>query len=329
MSADGEKNHLFHQVNDLIRSANNIFVQAHARCGDATGSVLAMTEYLRSLGKQYLAFLPDQVPANFSFMPGVEEIVTDKTSFNLAEFDLLLILDCGDLGRTEITDKILAEKNDNAVLVNIDHHYTNDYFGDINIVDKQAPATSVLIHQFFQANNVRLNKSMATNLLVGIFTDTGIFTNPATNQEALAKAADLLISGASVNSIVQSIFSNRSVKGLKLWARAFERLAINRKYNLAYTIILQRDLVELGLESEEELEPLSNFLNNLNDADIVLVLREKPGNKIKGALRTVKDKYDVGKLAALFGGGGHKKASGFTIEGRLFFNEEKGRWEVV
>ncbi len=326
---DEVKRRKFRQVNDLILSANKIFLQAHANCGDATGSVLAMADYLQSLDKEFLVFLPEPVPENFSFMPGVERIVTDSTSFNLGDFDLLLIFDCGDLGRTGIADKIIKEKDSSAVLVNIDHHYTNDSFGDLNIVDKKAPSTSVLIHQFFQANRIVLTKEMATNLLVGIFTDTGIFTNPATNQEALAKAADLLISGASVRSIINSVFHNRSLKGMKLWSRALERITINPRYNLAYTVILQQDLRELGIDSEEELESLSNFLNNLSDVDVILVLREKNNNKIKGAFRTVKDEYDVGRLAALFGGGGHRKASGFTIEGKLHFDENKQRWEVI
>lgn len=316
-------------IYQIILKSKNIFVQGHARCGDATGSTLAMMHWLASLNKRYLAFSPEPIPEIFNFLPGVEEIVTDSNNFNLSNFDLLLILDCGDISRTGIAEKIKQEKRPDAYLVNIDHHHTNDYFGDINFVDTTAPATATLVHDFFQANNINLNKKIATCLLNGIFTDTSIFTNPATNQNALGQAADLLIAGASVNTILHSLTKNKTIKSLKLWGRALERLQLNEKYQIAFTVLLQDDFRDFSEVKSEAVEGLANFMNSLSDAKIVMILREESGGLIKGSLRTTDDNCDVGKLAKFFGGGGHKKAAGFTIRGQIRYNEERKIWEVI
>jgi len=312
----------------LVQKSNYIFVQGHGGCGDAIGSTLAMVHWLERIGKKYIAFSPEPIPEMFQFLPGVEKITADKNSFNIKDFDLLLILDCGDIGRTGIAEKIKAEKLTQTVLVNIDHHHTNDDFGDVNFVDKNSPSTTVLVHEFFQINNISINKNIATCLLNGIFTDTGIFINPATNQEALGKASDLLLAGASLYTILNSILKNKTVLGLKLWGRALMRLQYNERYKLAYTVLLEKDFRELGISGEEGTEGLSNFMNNLNDAKITLILREENG-KIKGSFRTTDDQFDVAKLAGLFGGGGHKKAAGFTIPGQLFFDTTQNIWKIV
>lgn len=320
---------LLKEIYQQIFKAKRIFVQGHGNCGDAAGSTLAMAYWLRSMGKDYLAFSPEQIPDNLSFLPGAEEIIADSTKFDLKEFDVLLILDCGDLSQTGIADKIQMEKSSAALLINIDHHYTNDSYGDINFVDKMAPSTTTLVHEFMKVNDLVIDKKVATNLLCGIFTDTGIFSNPATNQEALNKASDLLIAGASLGSILNSVLKNRSVVSLKLWGRALERLTLNTKYKLAYTVLLQDDFRELGADSADEIEGLANFLNNLGEAKVTMVLTEKKGGQLKGSFRTTDDSYDVGQLASLLGGGGHKKASGFTISGLLRYNDKDGRWEVI
>lgn len=316
-------------IYNRIMSADKIFVQAHANCGDAAGSTLAIAHWLESIGKDYLAFSPEPIPENLSFLPGMEKIISDNTQFDLSDFDLLLILDCGDLSRTGIADKIKAEKSLSSTLINIDHHYTNESFGDINFIDKKAPSTTVLIHEFMKANGVIVDKKIATCLLCGIFTDTGIFTNPATNQESLDKASSLLIAGASFNSILNSILRNRSVVSLKLWGRALERLTLNKEFKLVFTVLLQEDFREVGVDSSEEVQGLANFMNNLGEAKVSMVLIEGEGGELKGSFRTTDDSYDVGKLAVLFGGGGHKKASGFTISGLIRYNNKDGYWEII
>ncbi len=324
-----DRTKILQQIYRLVIKSERIFVQGHARCGDATGSTLAMMYWLNSINKQYLAFSPEPIPAVFSFLPGVEQIVTDQSKFNLADFDLLLILDCGDVGRTGIAEKIRQEKRSDVILVNIDHHHTNDYFGEVNFVDITAPATATLVHEFFSVNKIDLNKNIATCLLNGIFTDTGIFTNPATNQSALAKAADLLIAGASVSTIIKSISQNKTVKSLKLWGRALERLQLNSTYKIAYTVLLQDDFRDIDELKFEAVEGLANFMNSLSDAKITMILREESGGLIKGSLRTTDDTCDVGNLAKLFGGGGHKKAAGFTIQGKIRYNEKRKNWEII
>jgi len=316
-------------IDSVIQKAQRIFVQGHANCGDALGSTLAMVHYLESLNKEYVAFSPAPIPEQFRFMPKTEVVVTDVDEISLSDFDLLLILDCGDLERTGMPEKMKSGRKADSLIINIDHHYTNNYFGDINFVDTSAPSTTTLIHEFFQANNIPVTKQIAACLMVGIFTDTGIFTNPATNQSALDQAAELLMAGVNINQIFNSILKNRTVHGLKLWGKALTRLTLNEEYNIAYTVILQKDFQECPDCSFEDIEGLSNFLNNLHDASVTVVIREDPDNKVKFSFRTTRSDRDVGTLAAYFGGGGHKKAAGFTIDGRLDYDEKSGTWRLI
>ncbi len=139
-------------------------------------------------------------------------------------------------------------------------------------------------------------------------------------------AASLLLNyGGRLQEINKYNFKNKTLNSLKLWGRAMERLTINKKYQLAYTIIFKKDLEEFNT-TDDDLEGLSNFFNNLNNVKASLVLREE-GDEIRGSLRTVKDDVDVSRLARIFGGGGHPKASGFTIKGKLFFDGKGWRIE--
>jgi phosphoesterase RecJ-like protein len=108
-----------------------------------------------------------------------------------------------------------------------------------------------------------------------------------------------------------------------------ERLTLNKKYDIAYTIILQKDFQDFPGCSLEDVEGLSNFLNNLSDVAVTAVIREDGDNKVKFSFRTTRSDRDVGALAAYFGGGGHRKAAGFTISGRLDFDEQSRRWRII
>jgi phosphoesterase RecJ-like protein len=141
----------------------------------------------------------------------------------------------------------------------------------------------------------------------------------------LQVASHLLNIGARHQEINKNILRNKSLSLLKLWGRAFERLRYNSSYDLAFTVITSQDITECGAESESA-SGLSNFFNDLAGAKASLVLIEQPDGTIKGSLRTTRDDVDVAKLAKTLGGGGHQKAAGFSVSGRLVYNE--GNWFI-
>jgi phosphoesterase RecJ-like protein len=314
----------FEQLTRLIARAKRIIVVSHANCGDATGSVAACRLVLEAQGKEVLPCLPAPVPKTFSFLPGVEHIVTDLTQVDFTGYDVLLCVDAAEVHMTGLSERWNL-RPPGLTTVNFDHHHTNPEYGDLNIVDRSAPATCAMLYQWFEHARYPIDQRVATCLLAGLLTDTGLFVNAATNEAALTTAARLLLKGALVSEVLQKVAHNKTLVELKLWGRALERLQEDPEQGLVSTAITQADLLELG-GSAESLEGVANFLTELEGYRAVLVLKEQADGTVKGSLRTTRDDVDVAAMAKTFGGGGHKKAAGFTVQGKLV--ETDRGWQV-
>jgi len=310
------------KILDQIKRSDHILLISHEKPdGDTLGSSLALAHYLEKAKKNHKHFCPDLPPVYFNYLPKIEKILTDRNLINLNEHDLVITLDCGDLKRTLITEHL--EKNQRKIpLINIDHHQSNNHFGYYNLVIPQASSTSEIVYNFFTFCNIAIDKYMATSLLTGILTDTMNFTNAATNHECLKIASNLIAKGAKINQIISQISQNKNLSALKLWGKILGRLEFNPRHKAAYAIITKEDLKDGQISLEDAREGLANFLSNIQDVDFILVLTEEDDNILKGSLRTTKDGIDVSKIAESLGGGGHKKAAGFKIKGKLAKNEK-------
>lgn len=311
----------YNQIYQAILGAEKILLVAHEKPdGDTLGATSAFSIFLDNLGKNYQIYCADPVPGFFSFLPNSHKF---NKLIKEVDFDLIVALDCGDINRARLSE-IFGDTKIIQQIINIDHHQSNPGFGQFNVVNPLASSTSEIIYNLFLDWKVPINKEIATALLNGLFTDTGAFVYSNTTLESLLIAGFLMNYGGRLKEISQYNFKNKSVPALKLWGRALERLVINKKYQIAYTIILKKDLEELAA-TEDDLEGLSNLFNNMTEIKASLVLKED-GEYIRGSLRTVNDEVNVSKLATIFGGGGHPKASGFKIKGILI--EEKGKWRI-
>lgn len=315
-------NVLYNRIYAKIREANKIFLVTHEKPdGDGLGSICAIMDLLISLEKDFFAFCADKAPANFSFLPYVERIEADKTKFNFSDYDLIIAFDCGDIRRTRLADEIRGRKKEQFV-INIDHHPKIDDWADLEVKNAQAASTTELIFDFFKANKIRINKNVADSILTGISVDTGNFLFPATTDKTIQISSEMIEKGAKLPRIMEKTWRNKSLAGLKAWGAAMDRLEINPDYNLAVTVLTKEDLVGV---SEEELEGMSNFLSNMQGVIGIMILIEKPGGLIKGSIRSAKS--DIAPLAIALGGGGHSKAAGFVVEGKL--ESVDGRWRVI
>jgi len=314
-----------------IQNANNILVVSHYDPdGDALGSALAISLFLDKFQKNHTVF-NKTVPAKyFDYLPRIEQIITPRPGsgqaeipLNLELFDLIIALDCGDIDRTGIVE--LLNAHDHYQLVNIDHHISNNNYGHHNLVMPQSSSTSEIIYNFLQYHSQEIDKDIATCLLTGIITDTMNFTNSGTTNDSLKIASELLKKGARITQVTDAIIRNKKINALKLWGQIFDRLQLNERYGIGYTVIRQQDFSDFDIE-EDSLDGMANFLNSLNNVKAILILQEKDNNVIKGSFRTTRDDVDVSKLAAMFGGGGHRKAAGFRINGRLV--ETATGWQI-
>ncbi len=296
-----------------VDRAQHIILVAHPNSdGDTSGSVTALYSWLTSLNKKVDIFCTTKLSSKLEFLPNSNKIKTDTNIWNNQDIDLVIVCDSGDLGYAGISEHI-KKLNKNIKIINFDHHNTNNYFGDLNMVIDTEASTTAVLYRFFYYNKVKINRDMATSLLTGLVTDTNHFSNSATTKTSLHIASKLVEFGADIKKIRKHIVKDKNIGGLKLWGTVLSRINHDKKLDLVYTHISQED-IKKHKATESDVEGVANFLNSLNEGSFALILKELEDKKVKGSFRTTQDNLDVSAMAKHFGGGGHKKAAGFTID---------------
>ncbi|MEA2088343.1 MAG: bifunctional oligoribonuclease/PAP phosphatase NrnA [Patescibacteria group bacterium] len=311
----------YKKIKLAIQSAKKILVTAHQKPdGDALGSIFAITKYLESQGKNYKIYIEGE--NNYKNMPFLNFTSVDIKNISNANFDALITLDSGDLARTGLDKAITGLK-----IINIDHHISNNNFGDINLVNSNASSTTEILTKFFQTVNFEIDKDTASALLLGILTDTDNFSNKGTSSDAFAISSYLLEKGANIAKFNRNNHKNKKIDTLKFWGKSFERIKENKQYNFAHTVIHKNEIKNAEKNGFiEKVEDLVNFFNNLKNLDFVMVLKEQE-NSVKISLRTTKENINLSYFAIFFNGGGHKKAAGFTINGCI--KKTAYGWKIV
>lgn len=316
---------VYQKIWDTVRTAKHCLLISHKKPdGDTLGAMVGFGNALDFLGKAHSRFCTDMPPSPYRFMPGCARVTNNQKSVLEQNPDVVILFDSGDLVFAGV-DEFVAKIKPRPIIINIDHHHTNSRFGDINAVTTDAASTTEVVYRILDANGLKVDHNIATCLLAGLCTDTGNFSNPATTVSALALGGELLNRGAKFGSIFRALWKNKSMGGLKLWGLALERLHYDEKSETATTALFAVDLRECGAD-EEAAEGISNFLSSVLNVTIVLVLRGTEDGKVKGSFRTTAER-DVSALAAFYGGGGHKKAAGFTVAGKI--EETPNEWKVV
>lgn len=307
------------EIIDTIRKSRTILILSHKNPdGDALGSSLGLALALRKTGKRVRCYSVNEIPPVFGFLPGVEMF---REEAERAAYDLVILLDCAALRRTGIEDiRTLAASF--GTLVIIDHHprtEVEEWPGAERRewIDEKKAATAVMIHELLGEMDIALDKDIATNLLTGIFTDTGGFQHNNTDEVALKAAAELMKKGPRIDKIAKSIFSSKNIAAIKLWGKALSRIETDRETGMVVSYVNRSDIEEAGA-SPDDLAGLVSLINTVSDAKFSLLLTEYDDQKIKGSLRSEEYKgVDVSEIARQLGGGGHKLASGFEMDGDL------------
>lgn len=313
----------FDKAKQLMLGAARILIISHKNPdADSIGANLALREALENMGKIVTSTSVDPIPESCLFLRKADQYVR---GFNLADFDLVITVDCGShkLMAFHETMPDLLDRN-KVKLINIDHHPSNDNFGNANIVMSQTPATCFILFVLFSYYGWSITPTMATALLQGLYYDTGSFMHSNTSADSLRIAARLKALGADLERSVKEQFHTASIPKLRLWGRALSRASLNEKQAVV-TAVTEADYREENA-TPEDLSGLVNYLNHVPEAKFCMLLTEDFKGNIKGSLRTQNESMDLTALTGLFGGGGHKKAAGFTIPGHLV---EKKTWDIV
>lgn len=308
--------HIAQKIYAQVQRSEKIMVVPHQHPdGDTLGSVSAFVHWLEHMGKPYVSFCATSMSKKLTYLAHVDQISQDPAVWQDPTIDTVIVFDAGDLAYAGI-DKYIAEMPNKPTIINMDHHNTNEYYGDLNMVMDTESSTTAILYRFFIYNDVKIDGPIATSLLTGLMTDTDNFTNGATSITSLLIASKLIGNGADIKRIKGSVFKDKSVGGLKLWGAVLSRLTHHNETDIVHTFVTMQDMKEHGA-SDEEVEGLANFMNNLQDGRAAMILKEREDGTVKGSFRTTRDDVNVAAYAKHLGGGGHKKAAGFTIEGPI------------
>lgn len=316
-----------HQIHHhLTRQAKHVAVIPHKNPdGDALGAAVAFYDYLIAHNIKATLWCKTGIPKSLNFLPHTAALHSNPALWLEHQFDTVCLFDASDPEFAGVKEQIESLKQP-PVLINFDHHQSNTRFGDHNLIDIAAASTTEILQRYFHEINHALSPNLATALLTGLIYDTNNFFNPATSERALTAGANLLKAGAQHQTIINQLYLNKSPAALKLWGIALSRLCIKPELQLAYTALTQADIVATAA-TESDVEGIANFLSTLGETKISMILKEAPDGSVKGSLRTTHDDVDVAAMAAAFGGGGHKKAAGFSLPGRLV--ERNHEWLII
>lgn len=313
------------QIYRQILEAENILLVTHYNPdGDALSSITAMADILITLDKSFTAYCKGPLDDSFNFLPRIDMISNVMSAEFFNNFDLIISLDCGSVERTGIADLIINRCSD-QYFAEIDHHPKMEQVSNFELRRSTAASTTEIIHDFCQANGIKITANLATCILTGLATDTGNFIYPSTNRKSIAIAAEMLWRGARLPQIIREAFYRQNMSALKIWGLAMSRLTINPRYQIAYTVLSYRDYEEYGAD-ETMTDELAGWLACLEGVKAVLFLKESRPGLIKGSWRAVNPSFDVARIARALGGGGHVKAAGFAIKGSLV--QVDGHWLI-
>jgi len=217
--------------------------------------------------------------------------------------------------------------NNSQIIALIDHHPDITIRGDINIIDSEYSSVCEIIYNFFAKNKIEINREIAAYLLLGILSDTGIFQHSNTTPRVMEIASHLMKKGAPMAKIVDTTFANKKISTLKLWGRAFEKAKINPESGMIVSVLTKGELEECDA-STEDIAQVAGILNTVPGTKFSLILSERDDGIIKGSFRSEEYKgVDVSRIAAQFGGGGHRLASGFEVKGKI--QETENGWRII
>ena len=299
------------KIIETINKNKSFLLTAHVNLeGDALGSELAMYLLLKKLKKKVVVVNNDPTPVIYDFLPSVDTIQHD---FKEEKVDVAIFLDCSDPYRAgKVKDYMMRAER----ILNIDHHISNTYFGDINWVEPDESSACQMLYRLCQRYKI-MDKNIALCLYTGIFTDTGKFTYSNTNSDTHRIVADLMQYKIDPPVVFERINSMCVKTDMAFIGKIISSLKFDSKNNICWAVI------EDWADGDHDLtEVIFSIMRHLQGVDAFVLFKKLAGNKVRVNFRS-RNYVDMNKVAKFFGGGGHKRASGTTMEGDIKAVERK------
>ncbi len=299
------------KIVEKIKYSKSFLITAHMNLeGDALGSELATYFLLRKLKKRAVIYNNDPTPSIYNFLPSSKVI---KNSLGKKKFDVAMVLDCSDASRAgKVTDSL----GNVGSIINIDHHISNTYFGDINWVEPNSGSAAQMVYKLCERFKI-MDKNIALCLYTGIFTDTGNFTYANTDKETHKIVSKLMKYNISPHKIYDNIHSLCSPSDLSFIGKIISSLKFDSTGKVCWASITQWKEQPYDLT-----EVIFSIMRLLRESEVFLLFKKIEKDRTRVNFRS-RSRVDVNRIARFFGGGGHKRASGTTVEEPLKLAEKK------
>ena len=305
-------------VVDRLRSARRVLAVSHENPdADTLGAALAVVHLVEALGGTADTVCTDPVPSIYDFLPGVERVRSDPDP--AVDYDLLVILDCGSLERVGDVGVRHAELFERLPRVIIDHHASNDAGGAADWIDPVAAATCEMVALLavrLGVDPAANDRAIATNLMAGIVMDTATFAHPNATPRTLLVSSWLVAAGAPLSDISRRLYRSKPNAQLRLFGRILDRLESADDGRIVWSSVTDADYTETGAQRAHS-EGLIDLLSQAEDAEVAILFKEAGPKETRISVRTRPGGVDATVLTGRFGGGGHARAAGATIQAPL------------
>ncbi|MCM3132027.1 bifunctional oligoribonuclease/PAP phosphatase NrnA [Paenibacillus polysaccharolyticus] len=286
--------------------------------GDAVSSTVTMGWLLSCLGKTFTMINEGEIPSRMRFLYHADAIVNMTEQPPERKYKAIICVDCADFARVGLTRQYFEE---DAVILNIDHHPTNNGYGTVNIIKSDAAATAEILFELLELFDITWDKDIATAVYTGMLTDTGGFRYANTSPNVMAVASRLLEHGVDGPYLAQTLLEEVTLPQIRILNKALSSLQMSEDGRVAWVVITPDDMQECGA-ANEDLEGIVNYTRNIRGVEVGIFFKVINDNAVKASLRSA-GKIDVAALAQTFGGGGHVLAAGCRLEGKVEESVEK------
>ena len=309
MTAPNRKSDPLQQIRDQILERRRFLITSHARPdGDSIGSQLAMAFALDALGKEVRIVNADPAPDHYQEFPGMERIEI-ATRVEPMTADAVIVMECSEPGRTGLAGL------EREYLINIDHHAGNQLYGALNWHDDSAAACGEMVFDLIQALGVPLTPEIATHIYLAILTDTGSFHHSNITPRTFDICRQCVEAGVTPAVMARRVFDSNSFGKLKLIGALLDDMELADEGRLAVLHLDDEMLAATG-STHNDTEGLINLPLTAREIQAVVFFKVTQNGQVRVSMRSKYD-VDVRRVANEFGGGGHKNAAGFTVNGRL------------
>lgn len=293
-------------IKERLEKSNKVVIASHVRPdGDAVGSLLGMGLALQNAGKSVQMVLVDGVPSAYNHLEGSDLLVREPDM----EHDTFISVDCADFKRLGKVFENLGQPD-----INIDHHITNEKFGELNLIEPEEVATAAILTKHLPEWRFEITKPIAAALLTGIITDTLGFRTSNTNPSALRTCADLMETGVDMPNLYMKSLIKKSFPAARYWGAGLSSL--EQRNGIVWGTLTLEDRERSGYEANDDAD-LINMISAIDGNKVGMIFVEQDDNHVKISWRALEPGVDVSPVAKHFKGGGHAAAAGADVPGTL------------